>query len=63
MTRKGVGVRINGVFLSIDQEGGGLSRVCPASAIIRDRVRVIGPVKLDPCVGASSAGGPVSAPG
>ncbi len=33
-----------------------MSRVCPASAIIRARARVIGVVKLDPCVGASSTG-------
>ncbi len=44
-------------------EGWGLSRVCPASAIIRATARVIGPVKLGPCVGASSAGGSVRVPG
>ncbi len=53
------------VFQSIDQEGGGggLSRVCPTSAIIRARVRVISPVKLGPCVGASQVGRSVRAPG
>ncbi len=40
-----------------------MSRFCPAMAIIRARARVIGPVKLGPCVGASSAGGSVRAPG
>ncbi len=40
-----------------------MSRVCPAWAIIRARARVIGPVKLGPRVGASSAGGSVGAPG
>ncbi len=43
--------------------GGGLSRVYPASAIIRARARVIGPLKLGPNVGASSAGGSIRAPG
>ncbi len=47
----------------MNQEGGGLSHVCPAWAIIRARARVIGPVKLGPCVGASSAGVSVRAPG
>ncbi len=36
-----------------------MSRFCPAMAIIRARARVIGPVKLGPCVGASSDGGSV----
>ncbi len=51
------------ILLLIDQKGGGFSRVCPASANIRARALVIGLVKLGPCVGASSAGGSVRAPG
>ncbi len=40
-----------------------MSPVCPASTIIRALRRVIGPVKLGPCVGVSSAGGSVGTSG
>ncbi len=40
---------------------GWLSCVCPASAITRARTRIIGPVKIGPCVGASSTCGSVRA--
>ncbi len=73
MTRMGIGVWTN-----VGQGGGGwlkrllcnrpsgrreLSRVYPASAIIRARGRVIGPVKIGPFADASSAGVSVHAPG
>ncbi len=42
------------VWLLIDHEGGGLSRAYPASAIIRAREHVIGPVNFGPFAGNSS---------
>ncbi len=45
------------------REGGGLQRVCPALAIIGALARMIGTLKLVPCVGASSASVSVRTPG
>ncbi len=53
MTRNGIRVGLTKIKRAGDQEGGGgLSRVCPASGIIRARARVIDPVKLGVCVRA-----------
>ncbi len=67
MIRRDIRVRIKRegrtVSSSIDKEGGRLSRISLALTTIRALARVICPVKIGPCVSASSTVGSVRAPG